>query len=59
LGTDIKNLHMEKLCLAAVYQHAKFCDDMTTFMNIKADIFKATMETVEELHISVFNHEQN
>jgi len=50
---------MEKLCLAAVYQHAKFCDDMTTFMNIKADIFKATMETVEELHISVFNHEQN
>ena len=31
---------MEKLRLAIVYQHAKFCDDTTTFTNIKADIFK-------------------
>jgi len=27
LGTDTKNLHMEKLRLAIVYRHAKFRDD--------------------------------
>jgi len=33
LGTDIKNLHTQKLRLAAVYRRAKFRDD-TTFTDI-------------------------
>ena len=39
LGTDIKNLHMQKLRLAAVYRRAKFRDDMT-FTNIKPTFSK-------------------
>ena len=34
LGTDIKNLYLEKLRLAAVYRRAKFRDDTTTFTDI-------------------------
>jgi len=34
LGTDIKNLHMQKLRLAAVYRRAKFRDDTTMFTDI-------------------------
>ena len=40
LGTDIKNLHMQKLRLAAVYRLAKFRDDTMTFTNIKATFSK-------------------
>ena len=40
LGTDIKNLHMQKLRLAAVYRRAKFHDDTTTFTNIKPTFSK-------------------
>jgi len=40
LGTDIKNLHMQKLRLAAFYRCAKFRDDMTTFTNIKPTFSK-------------------
>ena len=41
--------------LAAVYRRAKFCDDTTTFTNIKADIFKTPLPHRLEAknHISV------
>ena len=35
LGTDIKNLYLEKLRLAVVYRCAKFRDDRMTFRNIE------------------------
>jgi len=31
LGTDIRNLYLEKLRLAAVYRRAEFRDDTMTF----------------------------
>ena len=34
LGTDIKNLYLQKLRLAAVYRHAKFRDDRTKFKTL-------------------------
>ena len=34
LGTDIKNLYLQKLHLAAFYRHAKFRDDTTMFNDI-------------------------
>jgi len=40
LRTDIKNLSMQKLRLAAVYRRAKFRDDMTMFTNIKPTFSK-------------------
>jgi len=43
LKTDIKNLYLEKLCLAAIYRHAKFRDNTTTFRNLKADFFKTLL----------------
>ena len=56
LETDIKNLYLEKLRLAAVYRRAKFRDDMTTFTNIKADIFKnaiAPHRLEAKIHINI------
>ena len=47
LRTDIKNLSMQKLRLAAVYRRAKFRDDKTTFTNIKADIFKTPLPPID------------